>query len=950
MANNVVTYRHDPADSTSIANNTVRRLLEDRQGRLWIRTESTLDRLDRSNGRFAHYPITVEQMLIDTAGGILIAGPAGIHRYDALRDAFDLLVPFGARGGPPPNDPIWGFLQTRNGRFWLTTEGGWMLNSGAKGGALTLRRTPWRYTVLGHEDPRGRIWIGHQGGVGTYLPDEDRFDDLERHRRIAPDGSVIAILATSDSTVWVAGGSLSRVSITAHGVSDVRTATLPDAPLTRPVWWVLEDRRGLTWAATGRGLFFHDPWAKPIGLVRVTDGGGPGARRAAVMAIHEDPEQNLWVGRLGGGVAMIGADRPAVAPPLGGAGRCHADVWAIHGLGNRRWFGTSGGLCVWQPSTGRLDQVSLATRNNAEPIVFALAADSSGSVWAGTSDGLAMIDPATGLVRRFDRLNEDRPGVVRVEGLTVGRDGRVWVGTSRSDIYRIDPMSFEVERFITGDRPALLGSEGFWTLAETDDGRLLVGGDRGLFVLHPPTGALDWLGPAAGVAATSVSALARDADGNIWFSSDIGVTRLTPSGSGFLARTFAEGDGVQITEFNRRAFTRTSGGEFLFGGMGGVVRFRPERVLDNPVAPPLVVTTLERITATGTQPVASHGLTRLVLAGGDRGFAVEFAALAHADASQVRYRYRLSGVDEAWVEAGDDRRARYPALRPGDYTFEVRATTGDGSTEGALTLAVTVPTPWWATWWFRTGVLLIAAAALIGVVRTVSTRRLERRVRALEIERRLQGERERISRDLHDNVGGQVATLVSGIELAQLSSSAGQHDRAAEHLQSVVSDARHTLSQLRETVWSLRTEGLTIRGLADRIDEDLRARQRYRDRPVLTVTTESGAADRRLSSAQGMHLFRIAQEAVSNAIAHADASQVAIAIRCPDDGVVELTILDDGKHPASTAPASGSGLGLRGMASRAAEIHGTFSWGPGVSDGTVVVVRTPLNDKVATGD
>jgi signal transduction histidine kinase len=492
----------------------------------------------------------------------------------------------------------------------------------------------------------------------------------------------------------------------------------------------------------------------------------------------------------------------------------------------------------------------------------------------------------------------------------------------------------------TGDRPSLLGSEGFWALVVTADGRLLAGSDRGLFKLDPRTGTLDPLGVTAGVPASRAFALALDAGGDVWMSAGHGLVRLRSSGATFVSRTFGAVDGNPITEFNRRAFLRTADGDFLFGGMGGFVRFRPERMRDNPLPPPLAISTLEVLGATQPRIVSSHRVRQLSLSRPDRGFAAEFAALAHADAGQMRYSYRLRGFDDDWTPAGPDRRARYPSLPPGRFTFEVRALASAGGTESMLRLPVIVPAPWWATSWFRVVALVLFSGALIVVVRTVATRRLERQLRALALERRLQDERERISRDLHDHVGSQVATLMSGIELAQLSAASGRHDRASGYLDSVAADARSTLEQLRETVWSLRTEGLSVRGLADRIDEHLRGRQKYLSRPTLQLRAEI-TVDQRLTSGQAIHLFRIAEEAVNNAIAHAGASRVEVAIRDAENRRIELEVRDDGTHPPGGRPDSSAGLGLRGMESRASDLGATFTWTRDPGGGTRVVVSAP---------
>jgi signal transduction histidine kinase len=200
----------------------------------------------------------------------------------------------------------------------------------------------------------------------------------------------------------------------------------------------------------------------------------------------------------------------------------------------------------------------------------------------------------------------------------------------------------------------------------------------------------------------------------------------------------------------------------------------------------------------------------------------------------------------------------------------------------------------------------------------------------------VQRERNRISRDLHDNVGSQVSTILAGIELIQLS--AGDTERVDGYLAALRSDAERTMAELRDTVWSLHHDQVTLRGLLERIEDHLVARRRYLVRPVLSLAAQ-GPLDRVISSAQALHLFRVVQEGVNNAIRHSGASTVTVEMNAETE-MVRLTIGDDGVFQA---PADGhGGVGIEGMRFRAAEVGGTFALRAGAFGGTVVQVSVPL--------
>jgi signal transduction histidine kinase len=235
--------------------------------------------------------------------------------------------------------------------------------------------------------------------------------------------------------------------------------------------------------------------------------------------------------------------------------------------------------------------------------------------------------------------------------------------------------------------------------------------------------------------------------------------------------------------------------------------------------------------------------------------------------------------------------------------------------------------------------VVVATTSLAAGLRQIATRRLRRRVQELELDRQIRGERERISRDLHDNVGSQVATILAGIELAQLRAGADDRGRVNEQLAALREDARRTMAQLHETVWSLHHEQVTVAALADQVHEHLRDRQRHVMRPRLhsEALGDQGLA---LPSAHALHLFRIVQEGVSNAIRHSGAANVRVTVTAREDEAVQIEILDDGEF---RAPAPGHpGVGIPGMRTRAASIGGTFELGPAVPEGTSIRVVLPL--------
>ena len=244
-------------------------------------------------------------------------------------------------------------------------------------------------------------------------------------------------------------------------------------------------------------------------------------------------------------------------------------------------------------------------------------------------------------------------------------------------------------------------------------------------------------------------------------------------------------------------------------------------------------------------------------------------------------------------------------------------------------------------WWQRpvlVSVLIGMLLVLFGVgVRAFSLRRLRQRLgdaeREASAERRVRQERGRISRDLHDHVGAQLASLLAGVELARLSQS---DDPATDILQPIEADARATIGQLRETIWALHDESLTVGAFCDRLRAFASHRARGNRASVEVVCDVDTTAVLPPSVALG--LYRVAQEGLSNALKHSGAARIEVRLTT-HGGQVTLTVDDDGVF---LEPSGGDGLfgfGLRSMEARATRLGGRFEMN--TQDGTCVRVEVP---------
>lgn len=322
------------------------------------------------------------------------------------------------------------------------------------------------------------------------------------------------------------------------------------------------------------------------------------------------------------------------------------------------------------------------------------------------------------------------------------------------------------------------------------------------------------------------------------------------------------------------------------------------------------------------------------LAPGRHRVVIEVAALRFGGAAEVEWR-EPGGVWRVAPEA----RVVLPDVGAGSHAIEVRAVAPDGTASPEATLAFRVAPRWWERSAVRVLLGLLALGSLIAGVRVLSQRRLRTRVQELETAERVRAERERISRDLHDHVGAEVAAILAEAEIARLE--AATEGRDATSLRGVEQRARRTMSSLREAIWALGQGALTSEALALRLGEFARGQARRAGIAVEAIAR--GDTDRPLAPMTALALYRIGQEAVRNAIRHSGGLHLRILIEVRGARVA-VTVRDDGSfrppgEPSGDGGAVG-GYGIGNMRARAEALGGTFAITNG--DGTTVRAEIPL--------
>lgn len=493
---------------------------------------------------------------------------------------------------------------------------------------------------------------------------------------------------------------------------------------------LLVDREGLVWVGSTDGLY------------RVADGIASGLTQRDglgsdyVRAVLQDDDGTYWIGHTNGLDRWSQGHAQRVR--LGSGQAAHdTSVLALAWRDGMLWAGTYDLGVVRLDRQGRV-QERILLGDGAQPLVRAVLPEADGGVWIGGSHGLAHYRAG----RLAYLLGGDGQPAVTVQALYRDAAGTLWIGTDNG-MATLDAAGV-LRRWRPGsDVPA----QYVFDFLRDPTGDLWIASDRGLLRLR--AGRFQVYDHRQGLPRDKLFRIIDDGAGNFWLSSNMGVFRISrrelaevDAGRRRLLAVHVvdQSDGMPGNQCNGATMPagwRGRDGTLLFPTSAGLALIDPATPGGGRVAGPPVA--FESIVVDGVQQPLD---ARLRLLPGANRLAIGYAGMSFRAQGKLRYRYRLHGFDQDWVQAGSSTDAVYTRLPPGHYRLEVQAMAMPldwtrGGAIGTTSLQVEVVPPLWRRPWVLAlaAVLLVATVFLVGWLRTASYRRRQRRLNQVIAER-----------------------------------------------------------------------------------------------------------------------------------------------------------------------------------------------------------------------
>jgi signal transduction histidine kinase len=322
---------------------------------------------------------------------------------------------------------------------------------------------------------------------------------------------------------------------------------------------------------------------------------------------------------------------------------------------------------------------------------------------------------------------------------------------------------------------------------------------------------------------------------------------------------------------------------------------------------------------------------------GHRGLEISYTGLSYIKSDQIKFKYKLEGLDDEWVDAGTRRVAYFPYLPPGGYRFRVVAANSDGvwnNEEAAIDLMVRAP--FWQQLWFWLlcvgAVTVIAVFAIRRRLARLKTKHAEREAFSRRLIESQEVERKRIAAELHDSLG-QNMLIAKNWALVGLNA-LDEDNPAREHLTEISEATSLALEEVRQIAHNLRPYQLERLGLTNTIEHMVRQIKNSSD---IEFVTEIDNIDGLLSKESEINLYRVVQECVNNVIKHSRATTAWLTIKRTANGA-QITCRDDGQGFDAEASSRKGGMGLIGMAERVQMLGGRYAIESALGTGATIRV------------
>ncbi|MBN9352300.1 MAG: hypothetical protein J0H55_16595 [Chitinophagaceae bacterium] len=926
------------------------RIVEDREGRLWFNTNKGLVFLDKKTERFT------------------IVGKKKANEYPF----FISFMPVGIDG----KDSLWGYISgTGIGAINIHDMGYTLYRT-------SIPLTPTNFNFIFHN---GKIYITGKSGITCF--------DIRTHQReLLFSGQPVYCISPLPNGHLLIGGSGQLIDFNpeTHISFTIKTNDENKSPIGWKQLVCSAADFSIGFSTKGNIYIIHE---KNPSFSKIDFSHNPGATGLSdylINYIFIDHSQNLWIGTEGAGLYIASLSKKKFNRyPEFRQERANLMVKGLYAdEQNNILIGTyNQGLIIYNTHTKKTTHsiFSSDASGKPEPILF-ICRDSSGRVWLNSGNKVGYLKKDYSGFRFFYTLERkfkqntapvfpfamleikkdeflagtnhgyynfktNKQGKIVsdsafripdsysgfVYSLKKGSDGSVFIGKIRGGFWRIQVTRQDIIRL---DSAFLnTGIRDFY-FCKTQP-IVWIASEVGLIAYYPSKKTYRIFNESDGMSNQYIYGILAQNDQSLWFSTNRGINHavvtygVDHSIKKITFNSFTYNDGLQSNEFNSNAFYKSPLGDFIFGGVSGINWFNPDSVIVNPHPGIPAITGILCNDQPLNHGAVSNYLKSLTLSPQQNTLSFEFASLEFTNPETNLFTYRLKNVEKNWSSPDKNNTVKYANLPPGNYTFQLMASNNDGIWSHPLELKIKINPPFWETWWFRITVMVTLIFFVVLFTKIIAQRRLKRRIEKLEHLEALNQERERIAREMHDDIG-------AGLTQISLISENIKHRTGKSSLEKAneISDiSRRMIGNISEIVWSLNPENRNFPQLIAYLREQV-----YKQLEYSTIDYKIQFPDKipdvPLAPAQRRNILMITKEIVRNCIRHSGASKLIVKLDIVQNQL-NFEISDNGS--GFDLQQIRHGNGLKNIRKRLAELKGELNIDSSPGKGSTFHYSIPIS-------
>nr|WP_177188504.1 hybrid sensor histidine kinase/response regulator transcription factor [Algoriphagus hitonicola] len=563
------------------------------------------------------------------------------------------------------------------------------------------------------------LWIA-ESVEGDFIPIHDY---LKIEKTGLENAMILDLFQDSKGLIWIATYGLGNFLIDLQK-KQIQNFTYskqnPRSIHYNDVLCIFEDYTGTIWMGTdGAGLSFYDSFLEKFNFYH--DQQLPeNISIDVIRSIFVDKRENVWLGTSGKGLTKFDHETKAwktyKAQNSNHSSIKSNRVMSLIGDENQLWIGYQDeGLSILDHRTGtftHFDQESLP--NLPANTVWKILKDDQNRFWLCTrNDGLIWFDPKEGVKKQFihDPSNDQSIPDNNIRTIIQASHDEFWIGTENRGIAHLNLKTGKFKRYLADEsNPKSISSNGIKSLYLSPDNHLWIGTNgAGVNRMNLESEEFEFFTSNNGLANDVIYGILPDENGDLWLSSNKGISQIQKSKSGFTITNYTNYDGL-ATEFNTGAYFQHPSGTLYFGSLEGYYWFHAEDISLNHTPPKTVITKLN--TFDTTLPLTEF----LKLSHHQNTLTFSMASMVFSSPDKNQYQYKLEGYDMDWIVNETNNQARYTNLPAGNYTFWAKSSNYDNIwSEKPVGLSFTILPPWYYNLWAKLFYFFIFLIGIYGI-------------------------------------------------------------------------------------------------------------------------------------------------------------------------------------------------------------------------------------------